>query len=1181
MKKESIILDGNEAASYIAYKTNEVCAIYPITPASSMGEHVDEWATKGIKNIWGDVPKVVEMQSEGGAAGAVHGALQGGVLTTTFTASQGLLLMIPNMYKIAGELNPTVFHIASRSLATHALSIFGDHSDVMAARAAGFAMLFASNVQEAMDMALIAQAATLKSRIPFLHVFDGFRTSHEISKITLIPDDIIRQMIDESDVEQHRNRALSPDNPFIRGTAQNPDVFFQNREAVNRFYYNVPEIVQQLFEKFGELTGRKYSPFEYIGHPEAERIIVIMGSGAETMQETVNYLIEKGEKVGFLKVRLYRPFDPETFVKALPKTIKKIAVLDRTKEPGGIGEPLYQDVVNAISEIEGQGGNNLNVLPRIVGGRYGLSSKEFTPAMIVAVFDELNEDIPKNHFTIGIKDDVTMLSLPFDHTLDIERNDTFRGLFFGLGSDGTVGANKNSIKIIGNATDNFIQGYFVYDSKKSNSVTVSHLRFSKQPIHSTYLIREANFVGCHQFNFLDKIDVLKNIANGGTFLLNAPYGPNEIWSHLPIHIQQQIIEKQIAFYVIDASAIARDAGLGKRINTILQTCFFAISNIMPRNESIERIKHMIRSTYQKKGEEIVSKNIDSVDQALLHINKVDYPAEISGYRVEASPRTNDAPEFVSNVLARIIAGEGDELPVSAFPADGTFPAGTAKWEKRNISDLVPVWNEDLCIQCNKCVIVCPHAAIRAKVYDRQLLDEAPTTLKWKAPAGKEFNADSEAYTLQVSTEDCTGCNLCIEICPINRKSENATMALYMFNHDELRENEQTNWDYFLKIPEIDRSRINMASVKGSQLLEPLFEFSGACAGCGETPYLKLITQLMGDRMVVANATGCSSIFGGNLPTTPWSMNREGRGPAWSNSLFEDNAEFGLGIKLAIKNKTAIAYSLLQKLKNQIGLQLVTKIQETDDTTEEGLVRKRALVDQLKERLTQLEGNEAARLNILADNLCTKSVWIVGGDGWAYDIGFGGLDHVLASGENVNILIMDTEVYSNTGGQTSKATPIGASAKFSMSGKKAPKKDLALQAINYGNVYVAQIAMGANDTQTVKAILEAEAFEGPSLIIAYSHCIAHGYDMSQGLNHQDRAVKSGYWPLFRWNPDLEKGKRFRLDSKEASIPLQDYIYSENRYKMVKNADPDRAKELLSLAEEQVKLKWDRLNTLKTL
>lgn len=1168
-------MDGNEAAAYIAYKTNEICAIYPITPSSAMGEWADEWNAQGFENIFGQIPKVVEMQSEAGAAGAVHGALLGGALSTTFTASQGLLLMIPNMYKIAGELIPTVFHIAARSLATHALSIFGDHGDVMAVRSTGFSMLFGNSSQEAMDMALIAQSATLSARIPFLNIFDGFRTSHELTEVQKIPDDTIKAMIDMDAVNQHRARALSPDNPSIRGTAQNPDVFFQNREASNLYHSRVVDIVKQKFQQFYEFTDRRYLPFEYYGNEEADRLVVIMGSGVGAVKETVDYLNRKGEKVGLIIVRLFRPFSIADFLAIIPKTISKVAALDRCKEPNSIGEPLYMDVVNAFS-------NTLRVpRPLIIGGRYGLASKEFTPAMVLAIFRELDAPNPRQHFTVGINDDVTQLSLQYDPLFSLDNQHLFRGQFFGLGSDGTVSANKNSIKIIGKKTDNYIQGYFVYDSKKSGSLTVSHLRFGKHPIQSTYLINSANFIACHHFNYLTKYDILKDAMEGAVFLLNAPYPKEELWDHLPRPIQEEIVRKKLRFYAINAHAVARDSDMGSRINTILQTCFFAISNILTREEAIRKIKEAIADTYGKKGEAVLQKNYAAVDMALANLYEVDYSRFSIGNKPLDNAVPDSAPTFVRDVLGKIIAGGGDQLPVSAFPVDGNYPSGTSKWEKRNIADAVPVWDTSLCTQCNKCVLICPHAAIRAKVYDKALLVHAPAGFKHVEPIGKEWDKAKEAYSLQVSTEDCTGCTLCMEYCPITSKTDPGHKAVNMHDKSGIQEAERLNWDYFLQLPEVGRERVNRNTVKGSQFFQPLFEFSGACSGCGETPYLKLLTQLYGERMIIANATGCSSIFGGNLPTTPWSTNDRGKGPAWANSLFEDNAEFGLGIALANEKKREAAVSILHQLKSEVGEDLADTIINAPETTEADLKAKGQLISELKGRLERINTGSSKNLTYLADFLTTKSMWIVGGDGWAYDIGYGGLDHVLSTSEKVNILVMDTEVYSNTGGQKSKSTPIGASAKFSVNGKTSGKKDLALQAIAHGNTYVAQIAMGANDSHTLRTIIEAENFPGPSLIIAYAHCIAHGIEMSKGMEDQELAVKTGYWPLFHYNPLKPQGQRFVIDSKEPSLPLADFLYRENRFNVIKAKDPALAARFLTLAEETTKEKWTRLKTLTAL
>jgi len=1169
------VMDGNEAAVYIAYKTSEVCAIYPITPSSTMGEFAEEWSSDKKENIFGEVPTIIEMQSEAGAAGAIHGALQGGALASTFTCSQGLLLMIPNMYKIAGELTPTVFHIAARALATHALSIFGDHSDVMAVRSTGFAMLFGNNAQEAHDMAMIATAATLKSNIPFLNIFDGFRTSHEINEVAVLSDDIIKQMIDNNQVAKHRQRSLNPENPFIRGTAQNADVFFQSRESCNEYHWKVPEIVDNTMKQFEQLTGRAYQLFEYYGHEAAEQIIIIMGSGTGTVKETVDYLNKKGGKTGYLAVHLFRPFSVAHFIKVIPTSVKQIAVLDRCKETGAIGEPLFMDVINALhAGWEG-------AMPKVIGGRYGLASKEFNPAMVKAIFEELTKAKPKNGFTIGINDDITHTSLAYDNNFTLEEQHLFRGLFFGLGADGTVSANKNTIKIIGEVTPHHVQAYFVYDSKKSGSLTVSHLRFSDHPIGSTYLINSANFVACHHFHYLESYDILKDVQKGATFLLNAPFKTEEVWHHLPHKIQSEIIEKELKLYIINASKVAKETGMGSRINGILQTCFFAISNILPKEEAIAAIKAAVKKTYGKKGAQVVQKNFDAIDSTLDHLFLLDYTNFTIGTKEITPAVSANAPEFVQNVLAKIIAGEGDELPVSAFPADGTYPAATTKYEKRNIAEQVPVWDPSLCSQCGKCYFVCPHAAIRPKVYDNSALENAPDFFKHIAPIGKEFMRDTESYTLQVAIEDCTGCNLCVEVCPIESKTEPGHKAINMQEVIPLKETEKKNWDFFLSLPEIDRTRVNRSTVKGSQLLEPLFEFSGACSGCGETPYLKLLTQLFGDRMIVANATGCSSIFGGNLPTTPWSMNAAGHGPAWANSLFEDNAEFGLGIKLATDMKRNYAISLLKKIREKVGAELTDAILNNQEEDEAAIIKQRMDVNEVKKMLPHIEDPAAALLTQVAGFLEKKSMWIVGGDGWAYDIGFSGLDHILSTGENVNILVLDTEVYSNTGGQKSKSSPIGASAKFSVKGKTTGKKDLAMQAMAHGKAFVAEIAMGANDVHALKTILEAEAYPGPSIIIAYSHCIAHGYDMCHGLSQQSLAVKTGYWPLFRFNPMNEKGKRFVIDSKDPTLPMEDFLYNENRFATIKNNAPEKATEFLGLANDGMHERLERLIAFKNL
>ncbi len=1172
MTRRKITIDGNEAAARVAYRVSEVIAIYPITPSSPMGEWSDQWSSEVKPNIWGTVPNVMEMQSEGGAAGALHGALQAGSLGVTFTASQGLLLMIPNMFKIAGELTSTVLHVTARTVAAHALSIFGDHSDVMATRSTGFALLASNSVQEVMDFALIAHASTLASRLPFLHFFDGFRTSHEVGKVEDMTDDDLRAMIDSKLVEAHRKRAMSPDHPVLRGTAQNPDVYFQARESANSFYTDCPGIVQSVMDKLAAVVGRQYHLFDYTGAPDAERVIVIMGSGAEAAQEAVDYLNAHGEKVGVLKVHLYRPFSVEHFLAGLPKTTKSLAVLDRTKESGATGDPLYIDVITALSEGLAAGKAPFANFPRVIGGRYGLSSKEFTPAMVKSVFDEMVKLSPRNHFVVGIVDDVTHTSLEVDTAFSTEDPKTVRAVFYGLGSDGTVGANKNSIKIIGEDTDNFAQGYFVYDSKKSGSVTISHLRFGPKPIHSTYLISKANFVACHQFSFLERLDVLKVAEPGATFLLNSPYGADEVWNMMPRTTQRQIIEKKLKVFVIDAVRVAKDAGMGGRINTVMQTCFFAISGVLPREEAIAAIKHAIEKTYGRRGEAVVKKNFAAVDASLDHLHEVKIPSEVSSTFDLRPAVPAQAPPFVRNVLARIIEGDGDSLPVSAMPIDGTFPTATAQWEKRNIALEIPVWDENLCIQCGKCVMVCPHAVIRAKIYDPALLEKAPATFKSTAARWKEFK--DLKYTLQVAPEDCTACALCVEICPVKSKSEAKHKAINMGEQVPLREAECKNWDFFLEIPEADRRTLSMGQVKDVQLLQPLFEFSGACAGCGETPYIKLMTQLFGDRALIGNATGCSSIYGGNLPTTPYAVNRDGRGPTWSNSLFEDNAEFALGMRMAVDQQTQYAKELLHRLSATIGDELVQGLLNSDQSTEAGIRDQRERVQILK---TKVEGRTelgARDLMNVAESLVKKSVWAFGGDGWAYDIGYGGLDHVLASGRNINVLVMDTEVYSNTGGQMSKATPRGAVAKFAAGGKPRAKKDLGMMAVSYGSVYVAQIAMGAGDMQTLKAFNEADAYDGPALIIAYSHCIAHGYDLVHGCDQQKAAVQSGYWPLYRYNPDLVKlGKNpFQLDSRPPSLPLEKYIYNETRYTMLTHSDPEAAKRLLKLAEEDVHNRW---------
>jgi len=1165
--KKFTTVDANEAAARIAYKLNEVIAIYPITPSSPMGEWSDSWRSEVRENLWGTVPLVVEMQSEGGAAGAVHGALQTGSLTTTFTASQGLLLMIPNLYKIAGELTACVIHVAARSLAAQGLSIFGDHSDVMSVRSTGFGLLCSASVQEAQDFAAIAQAASLASRIPFIHFFDGFRTSHEVQKIELLEDEELRQMIDDDLILAHRSRALTPDRPIIRGTAQNPDVYFQGRESVNPFYTDCPDIMAKAFEQFAQITGREYKLYEYHGADDAERIVILMGSGCEAVQETVDYLNNQGEKVGLLKVRLYRPLDQERLCAAIPSTVKAIAVLDRTKEPGSTGEPLYLDVVNAYLEV-GFGEGKV----KIVGGRYGLSSKEFNPAMIKGIFENLALEKPKNHFTIGINDDVSHTSLAYDPDFDIEPKQVVRAMFYGLGSDGTVGANKNSIKIIGEETDNYAQGYFVYDSKKSGAVTVSHLRFGPQVIHSTYLINQANFIGCHQWNFLEKLDVLKHAAPGAIFLVNSPYTVDEVWGQFPLEIQEQIVRRNLKVYVIDAGKVARDSGMGGRINTVMQVCFFALSGVLPKEEAIAAIKKAIQKTYGKKGQSIVKMNLDAVDKALdnLFEVKVGIPDNTTHRQPPVSP---NAPEFVREVEAKMLIGEGDNIPVSALPCDGTYPTGTSQWEKRNVGEAIPVWDPDICVQCGKCIIVCPHGVIRGKVYEPSHLETAPET--FKAIAAKDKHWSGQQFTIQVAPEDCTGCGICVDVCPAKNKSQPSLRAINMAPQLPLRETEKANWEFFLNLPNPDRRLLNLEKVRDQQLQEALFEFSGACAGCGETPYLKLLSQLFGDRSIIANATGCSSIYGGNLPTTPWTKNAQGRGPAWANSLFEDNAEFGLGFRVSINKQQEYALELLQKLAPEIGDNLVGEILSATQKNEAEIWEQREKVDLLKGKLSTLNSNQAKQLLGVADYLVKKSVWIVGGDGWAYDIGYGGLDHVLASGHNVNVLVLDTEVYSNTGGQSSKATPRAAVAKYASGGKASAKKDLGLIAMTYGNIYVASVAMGARDEHTLKAFLEAEAYDGPSLIIAYSHCIAHGINMQTAMSHQKDIVESGRWLLYRYHPDLAASGQnpLHLDMRSPKKPVQESMYQENRFKMLTKTKPDAAKRLMKQAQADVDSRWE--------
>ena len=1165
-------LEGNEAVARVAYAVSEICSIYPITPSSPMAEFTDVWAASGKKNIWGQVPDIIEMQSEGGAAGTAHGALQTGAMTTTFTASQGLMLMLPNMYKIAGELTSAVFHVASRSLAAQGLSIFGDHQDVMAARTTGFGLLASSSVQVAQDLALIAHASTLKSRVPFAHFFDGFRTSHEVSKIDLISTEDIQAMIDSNLVYEHRKRALNPDNPFIRGTAQNPDVYFQGRESVNRFYDVTPSIVQHYMDRLAALTGRQYKLFDYYGDPDAERVIVLMGSGADTVQQTIDALPNSG--LGMINVRLYRPFSSEHLIRAIPLSAKKIAVLDRTKEIGASGEPLYQDVMTALAEAVSDG--KRQEMPKVIGGRYGLSSKEFTPAMVKAVFDELKKDRAKNHFTVGINDDVTHTSLDYDSNFQIEGDDATRALFFGLGSDGTVGANKNSIKIIGENTDLHCQGYFVYDSKKSGSRTVSHLRFGPEPIHAPYLIQSANFIACHTFDQINKIEILDKAADGAVFLLDSPFAADEVWEELPAPVQKIIIDRNIRFYVIDASRVAREAGMGKRTKTVMQVCFFALSGVLPRDEAILQIRKSIEKSYRSKGQAVIDRNFAAVDAALDHLHEVDVPTSISNDRPFDDVVPAHAPQFVREVTAQMMRGHGDELPVSKMPVDGTYPSATAQFEKSNVSDRIPLWDPDLCIQCGNCAFVCPHSVIRAKFYHESSLEDAPESFPSAPISARGF--PETRYSLQVYLEDCTGCNLCVDACPVRSPEDEEVRAINMTDKAPLMEQGKSNIEFFETLAFNDRAAIEFSSVRGAQFLQPLFEFPGACAGCGETPYVKLLSQLFGPRLLVANATGCSSIYGGNLPTTPWSKNAEGSGPAWSNSLFEDNAEFGLGMRVAADHHMGIAKQLVTELASEIGDEMAEQLVTGGQRLGSEIRQQRRRVAELKTVLHGIintgDNEKAVALLSIVDHLVRRSVWLVGGDGWAYDIGSGGLDHVLASGRNVNILVMDTEVYSNTGGQMSKATPLGASAKFASAGKRIGKKDLALQAISSGNVYVAQVAMGANPQQTLLAMREAEEYNGPSLILAYSHCIAHGYDLKDGLKQQKLATLSGYWPLIRYNPELRAAgkKPFVLDSPRPTIPLREYAYNEMRYKVLTKTHPQEAEKMMVMAQETVNRRW---------
>ncbi|MBN1422088.1 MAG: pyruvate:ferredoxin (flavodoxin) oxidoreductase [Planctomycetes bacterium] len=1173
MPRTKITVDGNEAAAYVAHKITEVIAIYPITPSSPMGEWADDYSAAGKPNIWGTVPSVVEMQSEGGAAAAIHGAIQTGAITTTFTASQGLLLMIPTMYKIAGELTPALINVSARTLATHALSIFGDHSDIYAVRATGWGLIASNSVQEVGDFVLIAMASSLESRVPFLHFFEGFRVSHEVQKIEQLCEDDMRAMIDDELVLAHRKRAMTPDRPVIRGTAQNPDVFFQAREACNPFYAACPGIVEKVMDRFAKVVGRRYHLFEYVGAPDAERVIVLMGSGAGAAEEAVDYLTGRGEKVGVIKVRLFRPFSVPHFVKALPPTVKAIAVLDRTKEPGSAGEPLYQDVVTALFEGRTAGILPTKEMPRCTGGRYGLSSKDFTPAMVKGVFDELSKEKPKNHFTIGIDDDVTHTSLAYDPAFSTEGEKVVRAIFYGLGSDGTVGANKNSIKIIGEETDNFAQGYFVYDSKKAGSVTVSHLRFGPKPIRSNYLIDKASFVACHQQVFLERFDVLEKAVEGAVFLLNTQTPPDRAWESLPRIIQEELVKKRMKFYVIDAYDVAKKTGMGVRINTIMQTCFFAISGVLPREEAIEKIKYMIEKTYGAKGDKIVQMNFNAVDHTLANLHEVKVPERVTS-TLEIPPTVApEAPEFVREVVAPMIVGRGDDLPVSAMPIDGTFAPGTTKWEKRNVALEIPVWDPEVCIQCGRCSLVCPHAAIRQKAYDPKHLAGAPSTFRSAKAKGKDF-PEGWLYTIQTAPEDCTGCALCIEACPAKNKRETGKKAINMTPQPPIRAAERENYEFFLSLPDVDRRKVKVDTVKGSQFLRPLFEYSGACAGCGETPYVKLLSQLFGDRMIVANATGCSSIYGGNLPTFPYTVDDNGRGPAWCNSLFEDNAEFGFGYRLTIDKHAQFARELVQKLAGQIGEELAKGILGADQSTEEGIQAQRDRVEELRKKLAKISSKEATQLLSIADMLVKKSVWILGGDGWAYDIGYGGLDHVLACGRDVNVLVLDTEVYSNTGGQMSKSTPLGAVAKFAAAGKPMPKKDMGMIFMTYGNIYVARVAMGYNDRHTIRTFLEAESYDGPSLIIAYAHCIAHGVNLTKGLEEQKAAVESGHYPLFRFDPRrAARGENpLSIDSKAPSITFKDYAYQQNRFSMLAKSKPERASRLLEQAQKDIAQRW---------
>jgi pyruvate-ferredoxin/flavodoxin oxidoreductase len=1179
MTRSMVPHDGNSAVSHVAHAVNEVIAIYPITPSSPMGEICDEKSAAGEKNLWGTVPLVSELQSEGGAAGAVHGALCSGALTTTFTASQGLLLMIPTMYKIAGELQPTVFHVSARSLACQALSIFGDHSDIMAVRQTGYALLGSANIQEVMDLALIAHAATLEARVPFIHFFDGFRTSHEIQKIEELTFDDMRAMIDDTLVRAHRKRAMSPDHPFIKGTAQNPDVYFQGRETVNPYYQKCAGIVQKYMDRFASLTGRAYHLFDYVGAPDATKVIICMGSGCDTIHETVEYLNATGAKLGVVKVRLFRPFDIKAFVKSLPATVQKIAVLDRTKEPGSLGEPLYEDVRTAVGEAMQNKETSFRDYPAVIGGRYGLGSFEFTPAMVKAVFDELDKPKPKNHFTVGITDDVTGSSLAVDKSFSVEHDDVFRALFYGLGSDGTVSANKNSIKIITDKTGNYTQGYFVYDSRKAGTITVSHLRFGKKPIRRPYLITKANFLACHNFSFIEKYDILDNVQDGGTFLLTSEFDAATVWSKLPGRVQKQIIDKKLKFYVVDAIGIAQGIGLGPRINTIMQTAFFKISKVIDDTLALDSIKYAIKKTYGKKGEAIVAKNIESIDKGLAGIQEVNVPAKPTNPIEPIKAVPDSAPDFVKTVTATILKLEGETIPVSKMPVDGVWPSGTTKYEKRNIAVHIPVWNPATCIQCHRCSLICPHGVIRPKAYDPKYLKGAPPTFKSTDAKGKELAGLK--YTLQVAPEDCTGCGVCVQYCPTRGKGD----AIVMKPQTPLRESEAKNWDFFLSIPDTEPKYFNYSTVKGSQFVRPLFEFSGACAGCGETPYVKLLSQLFGDRALITNATGCSSIYGGNLPTTPYTVRADGRGPTWNNSLFEDCAEGAYGMRLAIDKFNEYAKELCTKIIADAACgeelkQVLGEIVNADQSTPEAIEAQRARVDKARSGLSQCACAACNELLTIMDYLVKKSVWAVGGDGWAYDIGYGGLDHVLAAGRNVNVLVLDTEVYSNTGGQSSKSTPMGAVAKFAASGKPTMKKDMGLMAMSYGYIYVAKVALGANQAQAVKAFMEAENYNGPSLLLCYANCINQGYDMINGNEQQRRAVESGHWPLYRYNPGLAaQGKNpVQIDSKDPTLPLAEYVYNENRYKMLQRSNPEVSKRLVEQAQKVVNERFKMLKLL---